>query len=57
VIARVPLMMLLMRLAGTARSRANALMLIPRGRMTSSIRISPGGIGRAFHDLDLVGVA
>jgi len=49
VIARVPLMMPLMRLAGTARSRANALLLISSGRMNSSIRISPGGTGSSIR--------
>lgn len=43
--ARVPLTMPLIRFGGTASARARALMLSPRDRMNSSIRISPGGMG------------
>ena len=50
VIDRSPWTMAWMRLGGTWSSRANALMLRPRGFMNSSARISPGWIGSSGCD-------
>src|SRR5205809_7676763 len=43
--ARFPLTIALIRPGGTARSRARRMMLMSRGFMNSSSRISPGWIG------------